>query len=91
MRRWVAGTVALATIAACNTRTAPTPGSFGQPDSLAIRRDIEYLASAALAGRFNTAEILQRIRLLEELRDHLGRNIHEGLAIEVAFLAIFIA
>jgi len=52
MRRWVAGTVALATIAACNTRTAPTPGSFGQPDSLAIRRDIEYLASPALAGRF---------------------------------------
>ena len=46
--------------------------------------------TATLASRFNTAEILRRIRSLEELRDHLGRNIHEGLAIEVAFLAIFI-
>ena len=44
---------------------------------------------ATLANRFSTPEILQRIRSLEELRDHLGRNIHEGLAIEVAFLAIF--
>jgi hypothetical protein len=31
------------------TRQAPTPAT--QPDSLAIRRDIEYLASPALAGR----------------------------------------
>ena len=46
--------------------------------------------TAALARRFGNAEILKRIRLLEELRDHLGRNIHESLAIEVAFLAIFI-
>jgi DNA polymerase-3 subunit delta' len=45
--------------------------------------------TAALAKRFNTAEILKRIRSLEELRDHLGRNIHEALAIEVAFLTIF--
>ena len=47
--------------------------------------------TAALARRFDDAEILKRIRLLEELRDHLGRNIHEGLAIEVAFLTIFTA
>ncbi|HMF45440.1 MAG TPA: hypothetical protein VKE29_02090 [Candidatus Udaeobacter sp.] len=47
--------------------------------------------TATLASRFSTAEILQRIRSLEGLRDHFGRNIHEGLAIEVAFLAIFIA
>jgi hypothetical protein len=26
---------------------------------------------------------------LEDLRDHLGRNIQEALAIEVAFLEIF--
>src|SRR5215510_11670043 len=45
--------------------------------------------TAALARRFNTAEILRRIRSLEELRDHLGRNVHQGLAIEVAFLTIF--
>ena len=45
--------------------------------------------TAALAVRFSSAEILKRIRCLEELRNHLGRNIHEALAIEVAFLAIF--
>lgn len=47
--------------------------------------------TAALARRFTSTEILKRIRLLEELRDHLGRNIHESLAIEVAFLTIFTA
>src|ERR1043166_3785466 len=46
--------------------------------------------TATLANRFSTAEILRRIRSLEGLRDQLSRNIHEGLAIEVAFLAIFI-
>jgi DNA polymerase-3 subunit delta' len=46
--------------------------------------------TAALARRFGNTEILKRIRLLEELRDHLGRNIHESLAIEVTFLAMFI-
>jgi DNA polymerase-3 subunit delta' len=47
--------------------------------------------TAAMAKRFNTADILQRIRRVEDLRDHLGRNIQEALAIEVAFLAIFAA
>src|SRR6266705_3072898 len=47
--------------------------------------------TAALARRFSTSEILKRIRSLEELRDHVGRNVHEGLAIEVAFLSIFTA
>ena len=47
--------------------------------------------TAVLANRFSTAEILKRIRHLEELRDHLNRNIHEALAIEVAFLTIFTA
>jgi DNA polymerase-3 subunit delta' len=45
--------------------------------------------TAALACRFDNPQILNRIHLLEEFRDHLGRNIHESLAIEVAFLAIF--
>ena len=45
--------------------------------------------TAALAHHFDNAQIFKRIRLLEEFRDHLGRNIHESLAIEVAFLAIF--
>jgi hypothetical protein len=44
-----------------------------------------------IAKRFSTAEILRRMRRLEELRDHLGRNIQEALAIEVAFLRIFAA
>src|SRR5213594_1856835 len=38
--------------------------------------------TAVLAARFTTAEILKRIRALEELRDHLGRNIQEAIAIE---------
>jgi DNA polymerase-3 subunit delta' len=45
--------------------------------------------TAALARRFSSAEILRRIRTVEELREHLDRNIHEALAIEVAFLTIF--
>ncbi len=43
----------------------------------------------ALAARLKTPEILRRIRRLEELRDHLGRNIQEALAVEVAFLSVF--
>jgi DNA polymerase III subunit delta' len=42
-----------------------------------------------IAQKLSTAEILRRIRRLEELRDHLGRNIQEALAIEVAFLSVF--
>ena len=47
--------------------------------------------TAALARRFGNTGILKRIGVLEELRDHLGRSIHESLAIEVAFVAIFVA
>jgi DNA polymerase-3 subunit delta' len=43
----------------------------------------------ALAARLKTPDILRRIRRLEELRDHLGRNIQEALAVEVAFLSVF--
>ena len=59
--------------------------------STVAQRDLAHAReeTAALAARFTPAEILKRIRCLEELRDHLGRNIHEALAIEVAFLAIF--
>ena len=45
--------------------------------------------SEAMAKRLTTPEILRRIRRLEELRDHLGRNIQEALALEVAFLHVF--
>ena len=43
----------------------------------------------ALAGQLKTSDILRRIRRLEEMRDHLGRNIQEALAVEVAFLTVF--
>ncbi len=43
----------------------------------------------ALAEKLSTPEILRRIRRVEELRDHLGRNIQEALALEVAFLNVF--
>ena len=43
----------------------------------------------AVAAKLKTPEILRRIRRLEELRDHLGRNIQEALAVEVAFLSVF--
>lgn len=58
-----------------------------------VQRDLPQAkeATAALASRFSSAEILRRIRCVEELRDQLARNIHEALAIEVAFLTIFIA
>jgi DNA polymerase-3 subunit delta' len=47
------------------------------------------LSTEASANRLTTPEILRRIRRLEELRDHLSRNIQEALALEVAFLNIF--
>jgi DNA polymerase-3 subunit delta' len=46
-------------------------------------------ATRAMAGKLTTAECLQRIRRIEELRDQLGRNIQEALAVEVAFLSVF--
>lgn len=45
--------------------------------------------TTATAARLTTPEILQRVRRVEELRDQLGRNIQEALALEVAFLSIF--
>ena len=46
-------------------------------------------STEAIAARLTTPEILRRIRRLEELRDQLGRNIQEALALEVAFLNVF--
>ena len=56
-----------------------------------VQRELadEKKETAVIAARFSPVEILKRIRCLEGLRDHLGRNIHEALAIEVAFLEIF--
>jgi len=55
-------------------------------DLPAVRKE-----TAVVSERFTVPEILRRIRRLEELRDHLGRNIQEALAIEAAFLEIFIS
>jgi DNA polymerase III subunit delta' len=46
-------------------------------------------STEALAARLTTPDVLRRLRRLEELRDHLDRNIQEALALEVAFLNIF--
>ncbi|MBA2743368.1 MAG: hypothetical protein H0U43_03520 [Chthoniobacterales bacterium] len=54
---------------------------FELPDAIGETR--------ATAARLTTPEILQRVRRVEELRDQLGRNIQEALALEVAFLSIF--
>ena len=55
------------------------------------QRDLPELKTetANIATRFSMPEILKKIRRLEEMRDHLGRNIQEALAIEVAFLRVF--
>jgi DNA polymerase III subunit delta' len=55
------------------------------------RRDLPAAKeeTKSLAEKLSTPEILRRLRRLEELRDHLGRNIQETLALEVAFLQIF--
>jgi hypothetical protein len=42
-----------------------------------------------VADKLSIPDILRRIRRLEEMRDQLGRNIQEALAIEVAFLTVF--
>jgi DNA polymerase-3 subunit delta' len=59
--------------------------------SKVARRDLSAAnkETAALAERFSTPEVLRRIQRLEELRDHLGRNIQEALAFEVALLQVF--
>lgn len=46
---------------------------------------------STVAERFTASDVLRRIQHLEELRDHLGRNIQEALAFEVAFLEVFAA
>lgn len=43
----------------------------------------------SMAAKLSTPECLKRIRRVEELREQLGRNIQEALAIEVAFLSVF--
>lgn len=45
--------------------------------------------TGALAKTFSAAEVLGRMRHLEELRENLGRNVKEDLAVEVAFLNAF--
>lgn len=45
--------------------------------------------TAQVAQKIQPAETLKRIDRLEELRENLGRNVQEQLAIEVAFLKVF--
>ncbi|PZR75983.1 MAG: hypothetical protein DLM52_06735 [Chthoniobacterales bacterium] len=46
-------------------------------------------ATAKIAARFSPAEILQRLRRLEEMRDQLNTNAGESLVLEVACLRLF--
>lgn len=57
---------------------------IGRRDLPSAKKETETMAK-----QLSTPEILRRIRRLEELRDHLGRNIQEALALEAAFLQIF--
>jgi hypothetical protein len=43
----------------------------------------------ALAERLTPGQVLARIDRIDDLREHLDRNVQEGLAIEVAFLRAF--
>ncbi len=45
--------------------------------------------TSSQSERLTIPEVLRNLRRLEELRDHLGRNIQEMLAIESAFLQIY--
>lgn len=57
------------------------------------RRDLPEATreTSAQAERLTSPVILRNLRRLEELRDHLGRNIQETLALESAFLEIYAA
>jgi DNA polymerase III subunit delta' len=46
-------------------------------------------ATASFAKKMPVSDLLERVRAFQELREHLSRNVHEGLAIEVAFLKGF--
>jgi DNA polymerase-3 subunit delta' len=43
-------------------------------------------ATARFAKEIPVGDLLERVRAFQELREHLSRNVNEGLAIEVAFL-----
>ncbi|MDB6152804.1 MAG: dna polymerase iii delta subunit [Chthoniobacteraceae bacterium] len=60
------------------------PGSTPELDQPEFEK-----ATAALATRFSPAEILKKISALEKMRQNLGRNIQEQLAIEIGFLDAF--
>jgi DNA polymerase III subunit delta' len=46
-------------------------------------------ATAAFAEKIPAGDLLERVSAFQQLRDHLSRNVNEGLAIEVAFLKGF--
>jgi hypothetical protein len=46
-------------------------------------------ATGALARKLPAHEALKRLAALEEMRENLGRNIKEDLAIEAGFLRAF--
>ncbi len=53
-----------------------------------LRRQVEN-APDGEASQPSTVQVLQRLAVLDELRENLDRNIQEALALEVAFLQVF--
>ena len=65
-------------------------------DALRVSRESPYLdlvdyreAVTTLAGKLSTAELLKRLGALQSLLEALSKNVHEAVAVEVAFLAAF--
>lgn len=50
---------------------------------------MEREGAARLAESFERMEVIGRLSRIDALRDHLGRNIQEAMAVEAAFLEIF--
>jgi DNA polymerase-3 subunit delta' len=65
----------------CTSETACAPPPLDHPEFAGD--------TATLAGRFTVAELLGKTKALEALRENLGRNVQEQLAIEVGFLKAF--
>jgi DNA polymerase III subunit delta' len=68
--------------------------AFG--DALRIKYDSRFLdlegyrsSATNLAERLSSVELLERVGALQSLMDALSRNVHEALAVEVAFLKAF--
>ena len=65
--------------------------SYGESPGVLPHYDLPECceATAHVARSFSPNEVLNKITVLEELRENLNRNVNEQLAVEVAFLKVF--